>query len=519
MSEKANSGEKNLTFQILIALVLGVLVGALWPEAAFSLKFIGSIFMAALKMLIMPLILFTMIVGVSSLGTPDELGKLGGKAIFYYISTTLLAIFVGLVAVNLMKPGQTPLPEKLKAAVDSILEGKDRPATSPTTSDRSFRAEKEAIKKAFSSYLKEEYGGSTGSGESGAKSPATKVEILSERAASNIVEVLKKYRGEEQKRRVYGAIRVELLIARVGMKRSLKEAEKIREQSNKTGPPLTLSRFLYMQIDKILQNPFRSLSNDNVLGVIVFSLALGLILVGMGDKGKPVLALADSLNDAMMKFVELVMKLTPYGVFSLISYQVAESGLDILLLLGKYMLCVLVALAVHALVVLPALLWIFGRRSPFQYFLKVRNALGIAFSTSSSSATLPVTIEVVEREAGVSPKVAGFVLPLGATVNMDGTALYEAIAAMFIAQIYGIDLGVGPQILIFLTAALAAIGAAGIPSAGTVTMVMVLSAVGLPLSGIGLILAVDRILDMCRTAVNVWGDTIGAAILDKSEKN
>jgi Na+/H+-dicarboxylate symporter len=186
-------------------------------------------------------------------------------------------------------------------------------------------------------------------------------------------------------------------------------------------------------------------------------------------------------------------------------------------MLSKYMLCVVVALGVHAFVVLPLLLMIGGRVSPLQFFVRVRSALSVAFSTSSSSATLPVSIEVAEKEAKLSPQVSGFVLPLGATINMDGTALYEAVAALFIAQLYGIDLGLGPQFLIFLTAALAAIGAAGIPSAGTVTMVMVFSAVGLPLVGIGLILAVDRILDMCRTTVNVWGDLIGAAILDRYE--
>jgi Na+/H+-dicarboxylate symporter len=230
-----------------------------------------------------------------------------------------------------------------------------------------------------------------------------------------------------------------------------------------------------------------------------------------------VITLSESLNEAMMRFVEIVMKMTPIGVFSLMAHQIARSGLDILFLLGKYMICVLIALGIHAFIVLPLILLIAGRRSPFAFFGDVRAALGIAFSTSSSSATLPVSMDVVENNAGVKKHVTGFVLPLGATINMDGTALYEAIAALFIAQIYGIDLGIGPQILIFMTAALAAIGAAGIPSAGTVTMVMVLSAVGLPLSGIGLILAVDRLLDMCRTTVNVWGDAIGAAILDRYE--
>jgi len=322
---------------------------------------------------------------------------------------------------------------------------------------------------------------------------------------------------ETRKQRVIGVARAELIFAGVGMRRSPAEAAKMRKSQKGGGKTLTVVSFLQMQIKKILQNPFKALATGNVLGVIVFSLLLGLILVSLGERGRPALQLADSLNAAMMSFVSLVMKMTPVGVFSLMAHQVARSGLDILWLLGKYMLCVVVALLVHAFVILPLLLMVVGRTSPLKFFMQVKDALSVAFSTSSSSATLPVSLEVAEHNAKLRPHIAGFVLPLGATVNMDGTALYEAIAAMFIAQVYGIDLGLGPQILIFLTAALAAIGAAGIPSAGTVTMVMVLNAVGLPIAGIGLILAVDRLLDMCRTTVNVWGDLIGAAVLNRFE--
>jgi Na+/H+-dicarboxylate symporter len=200
-------------------------------------------------------------------------------------------------------------------------------------------------------------------------------------------------------------------------------------------------------------------------------------------------------------------------VFALLAAVVAESGPGIFANLGKYMATVLLGLAIHALVTLPILLKLVGGANPKRYFEKVATALTTAFSTASSSATLPLTIDCVETKAKVAPRVSSFVLPLGATINMDGTALYESVAAVFIAQVYGIDLSFGQQVLIFLTATLAAIGAAGIPSAGLVTMAIVLNAVGLPLEGIGMILAVDRILDMCRTSVNVWGDTVGCTVV------
>jgi proton glutamate symport protein len=237
------------------------------------------------------------------------------------------------------------------------------------------------------------------------------------------------------------------------------------------------------------------------------------VLTPLGDKGRPLTDLFESLNDAMMKLTDWVIRLAPIGVFALLAAVVVDTGPGIFANLGKYMATVLLGLAVHALVTLPLLLKLVGRASPKRFFSAVAPALTTAFSTASSSATLPLSIDCVETRAKVSSRVSSFVLPLGATINMDGTALYESVAAVFIAQVYGIDLSLGQQILIFLTATLAAIGAAGIPSAGLVTMAIVLNAVGLPLEGIGMILAVDRILDMCRTSVNVWGDTVGCAVV------
>ncbi|MFQ6618803.1 MAG: dicarboxylate/amino acid:cation symporter, partial [Fidelibacterota bacterium] len=194
-----------------------------------------------------------------------------------------------------------------------------------------------------------------------------------------------------------------------------------------------------------------------------------------------------------------------------------KTGLGLIADLAKYMSTVLIGLFIHGFITLPLLLKIIGRESPLKFARHMSSALATAFSTSSSSATLPITMEAIEVNAGVSKKISSFVLPLGATVNMDGTALYESVAAMFIAQAYGIDLGLGQQILIFITATLAAIGAAGIPSAGLITMIIVLKQVNLPLEGIGIITAVDRILDMCRTTVNVWGDSVGARVIAQTE--
>jgi len=231
--------------------------------------------------------------------------------------------------------------------------------------------------------------------------------------------------------------------------------------------------------------------------------------------------LFEGINAAMMKIVHLVIYFAPIGVMALIGSIVAENrdSIDQLLHgLGMYSLTVILGLLFHALVTLPLLLKLLGLKSPWRYFVNMGEALATAFTTASSSATLPITMKCVEEKNGVDRRAAAFVLPLGATINMDGTALYEAVAALFIAQISGIDLTFGQQLVIFLTATLASIGAAGIPHAGTVMMVIVLSAVGLPMEGIGLIFAVDWFLDRCRTTVNVWGDGVGAAVIAQTRE-
>lgn len=404
-----------LHWKILIGMAAGVVVGLIINESSsvpaviktpFSFLFgpvigpLGQIFIKLLKMLIVPLIMASMITGVARVGDIRKLGGLGGRTFVFYIMTTFAAVFVGLILVNLLRPG-------------------------------------------------------VGAPEIGGDVP--------------------------------DVVRTHVTIGSI-------------------------------LLNMIPSNPVKAMAEMQILPLIVFSLLFGAVLTTMGERGKPLTSFFESLNEAMMKLTDWVIQLAPVGVFALLAAVVAETGPGIFANLGKYMATVVLGLAVHALVTLPLLLRVLGGVNPRKYFEKVAPALTTSFSTASSSATLPLTIDCVERRAKIAPRVSSFVLPLGATINMDGTALYESVAAVFIAQVYGIDLSIGQQVLIFLTATLAAIGAAGIPSAGLVTMAIVLNAVGLPLEGIGMILAVDRILDMCRTSVNVWGDTVGCAVVARLMK-
>lgn len=258
-------------------------------------------------------------------------------------------------------------------------------------------------------------------------------------------------------------------------------------------------------------------ANTNLLPIIVFCLIFSAALTTTGDRGKVLINFFDGLNDVMMKIVIWLMYLAPIGIFSLIAARLGTAGggeafLQEIKSVGLYVMTVILGLGLH-FIVLFGVLCIFSNRG-LEYLSSLARALFTAFGTASSSATLPLTMECAQ-EAGVNPKAVKFVLPLGATVNMDGTALYEAVAVMFIAQAYGISMDMSQQIIIFVTATLAAIGAAGIPQAGLVTMLIVLSAVNLPAEGIGLLLAVDWFLDRIRTTVNVWGDSVGAAVMEK----
>jgi len=265
-------------------------------------------------------------------------------------------------------------------------------------------------------------------------------------------------------------------------------------------------------------NIIAAAADMKLLPIIVFCIVFAAALSTLGERGRPVVAFFEGLNEAMMTMVHWIMVFAPVGVFALIASRLGATGGGEAFMaqiggLAKYALAVISGLLVHAMV-LCALLAVLARRVVTEYLGHVGTALMTAFSTASSSATLPVTMDGV-KAAGVDEKARRFVLPLGATINMDGTALYEAVAALFIAQAYGMDLSIGQQTLVLVTAAMAAIGAAGIPEAGLVTMVIVLEAVGLPLEGIGLLLAIDWFLDRCRTTVNVFGDTVGAAVIGR----
>jgi Na+/H+-dicarboxylate symporter len=268
-------------------------------------------------------------------------------------------------------------------------------------------------------------------------------------------------------------------------------------------------------------NIFQALVSADMLAIIFFSILIGFFLTRVDDYYKT--KLIDLFNggfEVMMKVTVFIIHFAPIGIFGIVAGVVAQQKSELLEIVGRvgiYMAAVLLGLIIHSTITLPLLLKLIGKADPWKHFKGMTTPLITAFSTSSSSATLPLTMESVEHNSGVSNKITSFVLPLGATVNMDGTALYECVAAMFIAQAYGIDLSFVQQMIVVFTALLASIGAAGIPMAGLVMISVVLTAVGLPLEGVGLILAVDRILDMCRTTVNVWSDSCGAAIIAKSE--
>jgi proton glutamate symport protein len=403
---------KNLTAWIGVAIVAGLVAGlasAASPGLAAALSWLhilGDVFVAALKMLVVPVILSSLVVGTTSIGDLGKVGRLGGKAAVYYLCTTGIAIGIGLLLVNVVQPGV----------------GADLTAATMT------------------------------------------------------------------------------------------------EQAT-LGQDLTvdtlLRDFLVSKDRGAIRNPFDALATGNVLGIILFALLLGGAITAVGERGQPLLAFFRSLDAVVMKVIDWVMWLAPLGVFVLLQKSLATGGLGALKALAAYSGTVMAALALHGLVALPLIVRLVGGMSPIRWLRGIRPALAVALSTASSSATLPVTIEACEENLDVPPPVASFVLPLGATMNMDGTALYEAIAALFVAQAYGIDLGAGEQLVVFVTAAAASVGAAGIPSAGLVTMAMVFTAVGLPLEGIGLILAVDRFLDMFRTTVNVMGDTAGAVVVTR----
>ena len=390
-----------LLYLMLIGISMGGVCGWVFGKEMLVVEWIGEMFLDTLKMLVIPLIVSSMIVGITGMGDIRKVGKAGTITLIYFLSTSGIAVFAGIIVVNIMQPGLgveliTDIPEKV--------------------------AGKESI---------------------------------------GITDILQSF---------------------------------------------------------VTPNLFQSMAKMEILPIIMFSLVFGGVLTTLGEKGKLVISVFDGINIAIMKIVHLIMYFAPLGVFALISSKLGAAGggdlfLAELLKIGKFAVTVISGLLIHALITLPAILYFVAKQNPLIYFKNMSGALTTALSTASSAATLPVTIECVEEENKISRRTTLFVIPLGATVNMNGTALYESIAAIFIAQMVGIHLGLGDQVLVFLTATLAAIGAAGIPEAGLVTMVIVLQAVGLPLEGIGMLLSIDWFLDRLRTSVNVWDVQVGSTSL------
>jgi Na+/H+-dicarboxylate symporter len=282
--------------------------------------------------------------------------------------------------------------------------------------------------------------------------------------------------------------------------------------TGKEAPPLVQTL-----LNIIPKNPVGALAAGNILQIIVFAIGLGVSLTLIGDKAKPAITLFESLAEAMYKLTELVMKLAPYGVFGLMAWVAGKYGIDILLPLIKVIAVAYFGSLVHVLVFYSGLINVLGRLSPVRYLKGLANPAAVAFTTTSSSGTLPATIKASREELGVSRGVSSFVLPLGATINMDGTALYQGVCALFIAQAFGIDLAMSDYMLIILTSTLASIGTAGVPGAGLIMLSLVLTTVGLPIEGLAIVAGIDRILDMARTSVNVCGDMMVSVLIAKSE--
>jgi len=359
---------------------------------------IGQIFIASLKMLVVPLVFVSLVCGTASLSDPSKLGRLGGKSILLYIGTTAVAISLAVGFALLVSPGES------------------MNLTTATT----FEAQQ----------------------------------------APSLAQVI---------------------------------------------------------INMMPTNPINAMAEGNMLQIIVFAVLFGIAMTLSGKAGERLASTFEDLSDVIMKLVTILMNLAPYGVFVLMAKLFATIGFDTIAGLLKYFLLVLFVLGVHAFVSYPIILKLFSGLSPLILLRKMRDAAIFGFSTSSSSATLPVTMETATNKLGVNPSVASFTVPLGATINMDGTAIMQGVATVFIAQVYGVDLSLGDYMMVILTATLASIGTAGVPGVGLIMLAMVLQQVNLPVEGIALIIGVDRLLDMTRTAVNITGDCMVACIVAKSE--
>ena len=514
-----NESNFGLLIGIVIAIVLGALIGGFFPNVAKHTHILGDIFLTLLKMVVVPLVIFSMVVGITNLGDIRNLGSIGGRTVLYYMATTAISVIIGMILVNIMAPGK---------GIELSKEGDQYPQLSYTLSGENnltVTLPEEQIKEGYTNKFI--------------------ITLVDQNLVGEIVSIVGNLVNVKSWKDLSGEIDYiitengkTLMIAEnqftdlkvdpsgTGIEIALPKVSEVKGKEDRTMLQTLMEVFLgNAETGKqgmIPSNIFMAMANMDILPLIFFSLLIGAALSVIGDVGLPAISIFNAFNEAVMKIVNWIMILAPVGIFGLIAGRIGEAGgfeefLPELAAVGKYSLTVIIALGFHGFVVLPTLLFLLGRRNPIGYAKGMGTALLNAFSTASSSATLPLTMENVEEQNGISNRTASFVLPLGATINMDGTALYEAVAVMFIAQVYGITMGPAEQLIIVLTATLAAIGAAGIPEAGLVTMVIVLKAVGLPIEGVALILSIDWLLDRFRTTVNVWGDSVGAGIIETYE--
>ncbi len=392
-------GDLALWKKIIIGLIAGVAVGAVFGHDAEILKPIGTIFIHAIKMLIVPLVFCSLVVGVTSMQDTTKMGRVGAKAMVLYLGTTAVAIGIGMALALVFTPG-----EGIAMTSGSAPVAKDAP---------------------------------------------------------ELVQTL---------------------------------------------------------INLIPTNPVGALAAGNILQIIVFAVGLGIALNLCGEKAEPVIKMFDGLAEGMYKLTEMVMKFAPYGVFGLMAWVAGKYGMELLLPLAKVIGVVYLGALIQIGLVYTGLVSVIGRLNPFRYLKGLINPAAVAFTTTSSSGTLPATIKASREIHGVSKGISSFVLPMGATINMDGTAIYQGVTALFIAQAFGIDLSGGDYLVIMLTATLASIGSAGVPGAGLIMLSLVLTSVGLPLEGVAIIAGIDRILDMARTTTNVCGDMMVTILVGKSEQ-
>ena len=464
-----------LHFKIIIGLILGVVYSFIssslgWNE--FTVDWIdpfGKIFIRILKFIAVPLVLFSIISGVASLKDVTTLGRMGAKTLLFYLATTIFAIGVGLLLVNVIKPGN-------------------------------FIEEEQRIKNRvkYELWVESTTGGMPKDGRSFLKDPQFRNQLESALSQSEIEELKSKVNDKP-----------------ASITAKLKTASKTKND----GP-------LQFVIDMVPQNVILSVSNNKLmLQVIFFAIFFGLTLALLPkEKVGPLINIIDATNEVFLKMVDLVMKAAPFFVFCLLAGVIARMAdtpaevLEIFKSLSSYSITVVLGLGTMIFGIYPLIVKIFVKGIKYgQFFKDISPAQFLAFSTSSSAATLPVTIECLEDNVGVSKKVASFVLPIGATVNMDGTSLYQAVAVVFLAQLHMVDLTMAQQMMIVLTATLSSIGAAAVPSAGLVMMIIVLQSVGLNPAWIAIVFPVDRILDMCRTVVNVTGDATVSTVIANSE--